>query len=384
MNQKVMSVVVVLACVAGCVHVGTMRVEQPKASESTPVEPPKVAEGKPVGPSEAAVTNVAVEVNGHRLLTRDLESDVEKLMACRRFPEEQRERVRRELTDQLVLAFVSKILLRGEAEKKGVIVTDETRRNEEQELIRKCSRRPNGPKSLTDWIAQYPLGAARARQDFEDTLFMRQLLQQEVLSKVVLDEKEVDARYQTIRSRFEQQTQAAHVSETNALSRIQALKKQLDGLTGEALRQKFTELARTHAEGASKSRAGVPFEISKNFPVREFADAAFALEPLVVSEPVRTRFGYHLILVTKKIPAVEKTASRPAVPEKVWVSEIPLNVLRVSQKPPTREEVVRWLEREAQQKATQAYYESLHAAATIVAPSFPHLFSSSASDGAKR
>ncbi len=41
--------------------------------------------------------------------------------------------------------------------------------------------------------------------------------------------------------------------------------------------------------------------------VEPFSRAAFALKPFEVSEPVKTPFGYHLILVTDRKPGREVT-----------------------------------------------------------------------------
>ena len=41
--------------------------------------------------------------------------------------------------------------------------------------------------------------------------------------------------------------------------------------------------------------------------IKEFEDAVFAMEPGVVSDPIKTRFGYHIIKLEEKKPAQKKT-----------------------------------------------------------------------------
>lgn len=69
----------------------------------------------------------------------------------------------------------------------------------------------------------------------------------------------------------------------------------------------FKNAAEKYSEDpASRSVGGRLGKITKGRMVKPFADVAFALEPGKVSQPVRTKFGYHLILVHARTPAVVK------------------------------------------------------------------------------
>ncbi len=65
----------------------------------------------------------------------------------------------------------------------------------------------------------------------------------------------------------------------------------------------FAELAREHSEGPSKSKGGDLGEFTKDRMVKPFADKAFSMEPGEISQPVRTRFGWHVIKVEGVTPA---------------------------------------------------------------------------------
>nr|WP_320017363.1 SurA N-terminal domain-containing protein [uncultured Desulfobacter sp.] len=64
----------------------------------------------------------------------------------------------------------------------------------------------------------------------------------------------------------------------------------------------FSELAKTYSQGPSAASGGYLGRFDKNSMVKPFADAAFAMNPGDISQPVRTRFGWHIIKVTDKTP----------------------------------------------------------------------------------
>nr|WP_319493546.1 SurA N-terminal domain-containing protein [uncultured Desulfobacter sp.] len=64
----------------------------------------------------------------------------------------------------------------------------------------------------------------------------------------------------------------------------------------------FAELAKAYSQGPSAASGGYLGRFDRNSMVKPFADAAFAMKPGDVSQPVRTRFGWHIIKVTDKTP----------------------------------------------------------------------------------
>jgi parvulin-like peptidyl-prolyl isomerase len=88
------------------------------------------------------------------------------------------------------------------------------------------------------------------------------------------------------------------VSADEALARITEIKKQLDAGAD------FATLAKQYSEDTgTKDQGGELGWFGRGQMVKEFEDAAFALQPGQVSDPVKTQFGYHLIKVEERDPA---------------------------------------------------------------------------------
>jgi parvulin-like peptidyl-prolyl isomerase len=76
---------------------------------------------------------------------------------------------------------------------------------------------------------------------------------------------------------------------------------ELKGLKGKALEEKFAELAKKYSVGPSKVQGGELGWFDPKSMVPEFAEAVKNLKPgQMTLQPVKTRFGYHIILVEAK------------------------------------------------------------------------------------
>jgi peptidyl-prolyl cis-trans isomerase SurA len=81
------------------------------------------------------------------------------------------------------------------------------------------------------------------------------------------------------------------VPQAEARRRLESLKERLDN------KADFAELARLHSEDTSASRGGDLGWLSPGDTVPEFEQAMNVLEPVQISDPVQTPFGWHLIQV---------------------------------------------------------------------------------------
>ena len=311
---------------------------------------------------------VAVQVNDAKLTYGELDADVAKVIEGQKIPAEHLEDAKKHFREQLAQQFVMKSLLLAEIEKKGVKLSDEDRKKREEEFLKSVAGRPGAPKTIDELLEKHPFGKERARKDFDESILIQKLIEQEVTSKIKVDEKKVAEQFAAATSNYTAAVKAA----AGAEGKIKDLKKQLDGLKGDALTNKFAQLAKAHSDCPSKSKGGDLGQFTRGQMVPEFDKVAFSSEPLKVSDPVKTQFGWHLVMVTKKTPAVEAKGDNPAEPEKVQASHILISA-RAPEKAPTKEDVEAQMKRPQEQMAMRSFFDGLRAAAKIEAPDFPSL-----------
>ena len=337
--------------VAGCGKKdgGAAATDAPKAAAKAETK------AAPVDPNA-----VMVSVNGKTLTRGKLDADVEAVLKMQKaqIPPEQMDEAKKVYGERLAQQFLMQTLLLDEANKKGVKVSDEDRKKLEAEFVKANANRPGAPKSFAEMAEKSPFGKERGLKDIEDSLKIQKLLEQEVTSKIKVDEKKVD-----------EMVNDAQKKALDAEAKIRTLKKSFDGLTGAALTNKFAEVAKANSDCPSKEKGGDLGEFTHGQMVKEFDEVAFKSEPFKVSDPVKTQFGWHLIMVTKKTPAVEAKGDTPASPEKVQASHILLGARAV----PSKEQVLQGMKRQQEQQAMGKYFEGLRAAAKIEAPGYPNL-----------
>lgn len=327
-------------------------------------------------PAPASPDEVLETIGTVKLTRGELEADVAKLIEARKaqIPPDRIEDAKRYLSQQLRQEFVMRTLLLNEAAKKGVTITDAEVAARVDEIIKTAKGQPGAPTSLDDILARHPMGKERARTDFRNSVLINKFIEQEIASKIKVDQEALKKRYNEIVSNITQRAKApqpekvraSHIlikteggkSSEDAKKEIDALHAQLKGLKGEELAKKFGELAKEKSECPSGPRAnGDLGEFGHGQMVPEFDKAAFALAEGALSEPIKTQFGWHIILTTKKIPA--KTPTDADVEKSV-----------AEQKPKLADIEKMMKNQEAQQKF-QEYVQGLMQANGVKPPSSP-------------
>lgn len=127
---------------------------------------------------------------------------------------------------------------------------------------------------------------------------LREKLQEVAPLNVATTEEQVHARHILIRFPEVSEEKTQEQAEAEALARIQEIRRRIEA--GES----FADVAKEVSEDpGSKENGGDLGWFGRGRMVAEFEEAAFALTPGQISEPVKTAFGYHLIEVLEKDPA---------------------------------------------------------------------------------
>ncbi|WP_352418003.1 peptidylprolyl isomerase [Proteiniborus sp.] len=131
---------------------------------------------------------------------------------------------------------------------------------------------------------------------------LKQYAVAKVLNNITANEEEIKDYYEKYKDTFKkpESVRASHIlidDENTALSIIKEIKQ---GLA-------FQDAAKKHSKCPSGANGGDLGYFTKGRMVPEFENAAFELNIDEISDPVKSQFGYHIILVTDKKEASESS-----------------------------------------------------------------------------
>ena len=289
---------------------------------------------------------VVLKINGVELKRSAIENDVEAVIKVHgdKIPAEQLGNIRKQIRSQVVQGYISRIVLSAKAKEGGFVVTDAERKAREEEIVKSLSNQPGGPKSLDEFFKKvYPFGEKRGREEFEQGMLIDKMIKDAQAKAPAVDYK---AKAEEIIATIVSNNMKV-VSDADALKKIKEIKARLDKVDAKGLAAAFANEAKNNSACPSSANGGDLGDFGRGAMVPEFDKVAFELPVGKVSEPVKTQFGYHLVFVTSKTPAVEAKGDTPASPEKVRASHVLIKV-ETPRPVPKAEVIIESLKRQAE------------------------------------
>ncbi len=145
------------------------------------------------------------------------------------------------------------------------------------------------------------------------------LWQKKLFEGIKISDKELKEYYDKNKQEF-MQKESVHARHILVKTEEEAKKiiDQLKGLSGEALKKKFIELAKEKSTGPSGPRGGDLGYFSKGQMVPAFEQAAFNTQVgKITTTPIKTQFGYHIIYVEDK----KEAATKPFAEVKPYIEQ---------------------------------------------------------------
>jgi peptidyl-prolyl cis-trans isomerase C len=248
---------------------------------------------------------VAARVNGKAISYERLQKSVdvyvqrENIGLGNMFNPDDYKEVRRRVLDSLI----GQELLWQEAEAKHLVVSQDR----VDEALERMRGQFQSERMFLSKIEEGGFNEKTFAEDLERRLSVQRLIAEDIAAGLSVSDGEVHEFYEANRVRFTHPpaVRARHilieVSPKADQEAQAAARGKIEGILAEAhAGADFAELARQHSEGPSASKGGDLGFFAKDQMVKPFASAAFALEPGQISEPVRTRFGYHIIKLEER------------------------------------------------------------------------------------
>ncbi len=186
-----------------------------------------------------------------------------------------------------------------------------------QKEIDAIAEQYGGQEAFEQFLEMYGYSLDDIKNNIEMNLNIKRLLEPDIK----IEEDEVKAYFEANKERFDvkEQVKASHIL-VDSEDKAKEVKEKL--LAGED----FAELAKDYSIDTGNNQQGGELGFfSRGQMVQEFEDAAFSLEIGKISDPIKTKHGYHIIKVEDRKQAKEATyeESKAAIKEILLQEKLP-------------------------------------------------------------
>src|SRR5574344_1938932 len=193
------------------------------------------------------------------------------------------------MTEQRVVSqLIIQELLSQEAQKRGIKVTNK----DLDQAIKKVMDKIGGRDRLSEVLKQNGVSIGEFKKDLKNQVMMQKLANS--TGGIKVSDSDCKAFYNKNINKFQHkdQVRASHI--LIAANPYQIQQDIVDG-------SKFPKYAKKYSEDPNSAQQGGDLGFfAKDAMVPEFSKAAFTARPNRVLDPVKTQFGYHIIIVTDR------------------------------------------------------------------------------------
>lgn len=213
-----------------------------------------------------------------------------------------------EMKKKILDGLVDRELLIQQSKKQGVKVTD----TEIDEQIATLKKRFPSEQEFAGALTKMNMTEATLKAQFGQDMAVKKMIDQDIASKITISDEDSKTFYDGHPDLFKtpERVRASHIlvkidpkasDEDKAKAREKMVEIQKRVKNGED----FATVAKEVSDCPSKAKGGDLDYFQRGQMVGPFEEAAFSLQPGVVSDIVETQFGFHLIKVAdKKEPGV--------------------------------------------------------------------------------
>ena len=192
---------------------------------------------------------------------------------------------------------LEEIIMRYPEDKRGYLNNEQGKKQLLEQIIAFELFNKFGLESNIDKTEEYKKEIEKVEKDI-----LTQMTINKVLSDIVITDEDMKKYYEQNKAQFKKpETISAKHILVSDMEEANSIKKELDNNS-----ISFEEAAKKYSSCPSKEQGGDLGEFGRGMMVPEFEKAAFELEIGEISEPVKTQFGYHIILVESKNEAKEE------------------------------------------------------------------------------
>lgn len=248
-----------------------------------------------------AYDSILIIANDHVITRNEVEIRVYEMARRNRVDTKSASQIE-QLRSKVINLLIEEVLLEDLAKKLMIRIPDDELDSQVDQFRKK---RNLSQIQFEELLEQQRITLSDFRKSFKKQLLRNQVISREIRSKINISDKKLQSVYEK-RAKLITKIHARHILllvDPSASSikveeirtKILGLKKKIEAGTS------FQEIADQHSEDPSvKNNHGDLGFFEKEDMVTEFSDVAFKLKPGVISEPVKTSFGFHLIEVLEK------------------------------------------------------------------------------------